>query len=184
MTGRTDGELKHVVELGRMLTDGGSVWEVSMVDDEFALTRRDLGLAKEAITATASQSQQAHDFLVAAWNAIAVRHPNANEAYDKAVKAVEAAAQPIVSPKHAKATLGTIIGDIKAKPTKWTITFGSIDTVIGMCQAIWTNHLRHGTDPRPRTDHTVEEADEALYLAITLVRLFAGGHVRAGSGGP
>ena len=90
---------------------------------------------------------------------------------------MEAAAQPIVSPKNGKATLGTMIKDMENKPSKWTFPLdeGNVGVVISMSKSLWLNHFRHGT--QPRDDHTLPEADAAVHLAIPLVRYFAGGIV-------
>lgn len=162
-------------ELNEILRSGGSAWEASGDADGYRLTRRDLAAAREAITQTEPHSVRAHQFLVDAWAAVATREPNANEAYDKAVKAVEAAAHPVVQPKHPTATLGSMLGEMKAHRDAWSFVLGDIDLVIDMAERLWTTHIRHGTDMR--TDHEVPEADAALHLAIPLVRFFAGGLV-------
>jgi hypothetical protein len=169
-------------DLNAILHASGSAWEVTPTLVEggkrkrvYLVTRRDLAAAKDAITATASFSQRAARHLTSSWQQVATRDPDPNGAYDQAVKAVEAVAQPIVSPKNSNATLGTILRDMKAKPSKWTFELQDVDTVIAMSETLWTKHIRHGTDVR--TDHTVAEADAALHLAIPLVRFFAGGLV-------
>jgi len=170
--------------LNRVLHQSGSVWEVTEVDVEdgeegekrLLLTRRDLAAAKRAISEIPSQDNRAVRFLADAWKAIAARDPHPNEGYDKAVKAIEAAMHPVVSPDNAKATLGTMLHDMRAKPSKWTFVLGDLDLIIAMADRVWTEHFRHGTDQR-RDDHTLEEADAAVHLAIPLVRYFAGGLV-------
>jgi len=49
-----------------------------------------------------------------------------------------------------------------------------------MTSRIWTNHFRHGT--QPRGDNTLEEADAAVHLAIPLVRYFVGGLIKPSEG--
>jgi hypothetical protein len=167
-----------IPSLTSTLQRSGSAWEVSSVDYDgearFALTRRDLAAAKAAISEIRLQHERAGKFLTDAWKAVATRDPRPNEAYDKAVKAIEAAAQPVVSPDNDRATLGTIIRDMRAKPSKWSFPLGDLDPIIAMSDRVWTEHFRHGTDER-RDDHTLEEADAALHLAIPLARFFAGG---------
>lgn len=72
-TGRSDSELRNIAELVELHREGGSVWEIAGRSDSFVLTRRDLPLAKEPITATEPQSQRVHDFLAGAWETIARR---------------------------------------------------------------------------------------------------------------
>lgn len=137
------------------------------------LTRRDLDAAKLAISEVRTADQRAGDLLADAWKAIATRNPDPSTAFDKAVKAVEAAAQPVISPKNLRATLGTIIRDMDASRAKRTFALGDVDIVIEMAQRVWSTHYRHGT--QVQGDHTQAEADAAVHLAIPLVRYFAGG---------
>ncbi len=146
------------------------------------MTRRDVAAAKAAISDIRSQHNRAGGFLADSWKAVATRNPQPSEAYDKAVKAIEAAAQPVVSPANAKTTLGTIIRDMRAKPSKWTFALGDLDLIIDMANRVWTEHFRHGT--QQRDDHTLEEADAALHLAIPLVRYFSGGLISRASSTP
>ncbi len=170
---RQSYESGHIEKLNDILRTGGSAWEATVTGDGYALTRRDLAAAREAITQVQPLAQRAHTLLVDAWAAIATRDPNPNEGYDKSVKAVEAAAQPVVQPNHATATLGTILGEMRTNQARWTFVLGDIDLIIAMATRLWTSHIRHGTDVR--TDHSLAEADAALHLAIPLVRFFAGG---------
>jgi hypothetical protein len=162
----------HASALDLILRQGGSAWQVTPFDDEaeprFTLTRRDLTSAKLAISDVRPLHERAGGFLADSWKAIATRDPHPSEGYDKAVKAIEVAAQPVVSPANAKATLGTIVRDMRAKPSKWTFALGDLDLIIDMADRVWTQHFRHGT--QPRDDHTLEEADAALHLAIPLAR--------------
>jgi hypothetical protein len=117
---------------------------------------------------------------VAAWNKIAGRQPDPSGAYREAVRAVEAAAKPVVLPDAARATLGTMIAAMRDKPEKWTTSLGSVDDVRNMMQLLWTNQSdRHGTDDEDAPMNvTPEEADGAVHLALTLTRFFAAGQVR------
>lgn len=139
----------------------------------YLLTHRELAAAKAAIADVVTLNARSGQHLESAWKNLATRNPNPNSSYDQAVKAVEAAAQSIISPRNVKATLGTINRDLKAKPSKWAFVLGDISLVIDMSERLWSKHIRHGTDTRP--EHTLEEADAALHLAIPLVRYFSGG---------
>jgi hypothetical protein len=170
----------HLAPLQQILADSGSVWEVTALDvkdgyegqKHLVLTRRDLAETKLAITDIRAQSDRAGSFLADAWKAIAAQDPRPGEAYDKAVKAIEAAAQPVVTPHDTQATLGKIIAAMRDKPSKWTFALGDLGTVIAMMDQVWTNHFRHGT--QQRDDHTPQEADAAVHLALPLVRFFVG----------
>jgi hypothetical protein len=170
-------------QLRHILRESGSVWDVSESHGDtseevsYFLTRRDVAAARDAITELRDVAERPARFLSAAWLKIATRQPDPAGAYDNAIKAVEAAAQPIVAPKNSRATLGTMIKDMENKPSKWKFALddGSVEVVIAMCKSLWTNHFRHGT--QVREDHTLPEADAAVHLAIPLVRYFGGGIV-------
>ena len=169
----------RVVKLRDLLESAGAVWEPTNLGTPtkpaYTLTRRDLAAAKDAIAEVESVADRPGRFLMAAWGKVATRDPDPNGAYDNAIKAVEAAAHSVVSPSNTKATLGTMIRDLNAKPEKWAFALGDVQTVITMAEALWSNHFRHGT--QQRDDHTLAEADAAVHLAIPLVRYFAGGLV-------
>jgi hypothetical protein len=167
-----------------ILMRSGSIWSISRVDADppsrfWMLTRRDLDGAKLAISDIRTASQHAGAFLSESWKAIATRDPDATKGYDNAVWAIEAAAQPVVSPANTRATLGTVIHDMRAKTDKWTFALGDLGLVIDMADRIWTEQFRHGT--QERAQHSLFEADAALHMAIPLVRYFVGGLVARAS---
>jgi hypothetical protein len=170
----------YVVDLMNILQDGGSAWEVTSNEDNgFELSRRAVGPIRLTIADLPPESRAARH-LTTAWNRLSGRSPDVSVAYREAVRAVEAAAKPVVLPANPKATLGTMIAALRDKPEKWTTTLGTVDGVRLMMESVWQGQLdRHGTD-----DETVplnvsaEEADAAVTICITLVRLFVGGHVR------
>lgn len=163
-----------------MLRVGGSVWEVTVDEESFpGLTRRALGPVRDAI-ADLPHSSRAHQHLVTAWNRLSGRAPDPSTAYREAVRAIEAAAKPVILPTNDRATLGTMISALRDKPEKWKTTLGTVDDVRRMMEIVWTNQLdRHGTDDEtvPLTV-TLDDADAAVHISLTLARLFVGGHVR------
>ena len=114
-----------------------------------------------------------------AWEKAWGRNPDASGAYREAVRAVEAAYAPIVSPKNERATLGTIIADIRNKPSKFRVRLQAddseenVDRLVGMLQMLWKSQLdRHGTaDEDVPLTVSLEEAQDAVALATTLVHL-------------
>ncbi len=69
-----------------------------------------------------------------------------------------------------------MVSNIRAKPDKWRFVLGDPTDVLGVIDALWTTHRRHGTDDgEAPMGMAQEEADAAVHLAITLVRWFAGG---------
>jgi hypothetical protein len=170
-----------------LLERSGSVWAVADREDGeggWQLVRRELIGAKSAVEELRTGASRAGDFLAAAWNAVAGRDPQPSDGYDKAVKAVEAAAHSIITPNDADATLGKMLRAMRDKPEKWAFAEPiEADMVLSMGRQLWTGHMRHGTDARfgadgtARTDHTVAEARSALLLSIALVGFFQGGQI-------
>ena len=125
-----------------------------------------------------------------AWRKGWGRNPEASGAYNDAVRAVEAAYTPIVSPKNERATLGTVIADITNKPSKFRVRLQAdepeenVARLVSMLQMLWKSQLdRHGTsDEEVPLNVSLEEAQDAVALATTLVHLAEqGGFTAAGS---
>jgi hypothetical protein len=169
--------------LSRELGSGGSAWEVEKLEYGTAqLTRRSPGPITEAMDALRSDSERAHHHLRAAWGYLMGRSPNPSAAYREAVRAVEAAAKPVVLPNDAKATLGKMIRALRDNPGKWDFVLADAgpSEVADMCAMIWTNQSdRHGTDDDSAPmSVSQEEADAAFHIALALVRLFSGRLIR------
>ncbi len=166
-------------ELGVTLLSGGSAWEVTPVGDEnYALTRRAVGPVREAIDEILPVAERAGRHLTDAWQYLAGRDPIPDQAYFQALMAVEAAAKPVVSPKDAGATLGKMLRAVKDAPHKFTFALGDMSAVVPVMEAMWTAHVRHGTDDREAPmGMSQEEADAAVHLALALVRWFSGGAI-------
>jgi hypothetical protein len=101
------------------------------------------------------------------------------------MRAIEAAAKSIISPENDVTTVGTLIRDISAKPSKWDfkLPHGSsgdpVNLILGLMRLVWKSQFdRHGTD-----DETIplnvsqEEAETALHVAGFLVHQFSSGAI-------
>ncbi len=166
-------------EVAGLLRLGGSAWEVSANDDgSFALSRRAVGPVREAVESVRS-STRAHQHLVRAWNKLSGRNPDESAAYREAVRAVEAAARPVILPANDKATLGQMIAALRDKGDKWKVTIGTSDDVRRLMEIVWKGQLdRHGTDDASvPLSVSAEQADAAFSICLDLSRLFAGGHI-------
>jgi hypothetical protein len=171
-----------VDELGWLLNQGGSAWEVATVEYmSHQLSRRAVGPVVEVLELTASEATRAHGHLSAAWSKLMGRGPDPSGAYREAVKAVEAVAKPVVLPKDDRATMGLMIAAMRDKPAKWSPTLGTIDGVRAQMEAVWTGQFdRHGTDEEDAPlNVSQEDADAAFSICLNLVRQFAGGHIRS-----
>jgi hypothetical protein len=129
-------------------------------------------LVSEAIDAAGGS---AGDHLTNAWNEAYGRSADPVKAYSEAIKAVEAALAPRVSPQNGKQTLGTMIRDVSAKPSKWQFVIASgnvsgVETVLNMMRMLWNGQTsRHG-GLQPTRAETADEAKAAVHLAATLVQ--------------
>jgi hypothetical protein len=170
-----DESLKKVLEIA------GSAWTVGTRNGHVGLERRVLG-AVEAASEAVMIRRGAGELLSEAWVAAYGRTPNYEEAYEKAIKAVEQSILSIVSPKNLSATLGTAIRDMKAQ-SDWTVGLPGRErgVIVPMLEALWTGQeSRHGGN-NYRTPTRVE-AETAVALAVAVIHLFESKSVtRAGS---
>jgi hypothetical protein len=168
--------------LETILQQGGSAWRVAKDGDGFSLQRRVEQAVQAAVESLLSGGGRAAEHLAAAWSAVYGRSPNPSDGYGESIKAVEAAAQPVVSPANPRATLGTMLADLRNKPSKWSLAFRehpSIDPVVSLIAAMWKGQFdRHGTaDSDVPIAVSQEEAEAAVHAAALLVRWFTSGAV-------
>lgn len=162
--------------LSNLLAEASSAWTVGVRNGHRGLERR----VPEAVQAAADDAMSqgtAGSLLAEAWVACFGRAPNTEEAYEKAIKAVEESASSVVSPKNTKATLGTMIRDMKAQGD-WKIDLPGTarDVPVSMMEALWTGQeSRHGGNGYRIP--TRPEAESAVMLAVTLVQWFVSGSV-------
>lgn len=190
--------MRHVAQLSQALTAGGSAYEVAVEDLPDGCQR--LGLqdrvpqAVRLAAESAMKLDRAGDHLTRAWNAAFGRDPSPGEAYAQAVKAVEVAARPILTPNDDTSTLGKMLGEYKANEASFeTELVGAGDSGPGskadvpgvavarlMVQLLWTSqHDRHGNlNPAAPIEVSQDEAQAAVHLAVTLVQWFSTGVVR------
>lgn len=160
----------------RIASDGRSL--VRRVDAATAIAVQDAIAAANGASLTGS----AATFLQAGWAALNGLKPDAPKAYSDAIKAVESAAQAVIQPKHAKATLGTMIGELRNASHLFKVQIGSggagdIEVLVSMMDKLWAGQTsRHGGQHPTRLE-TGAEARAALHLATALVAWFATGIV-------
>ncbi|MCU1437884.1 MAG: hypothetical protein JWP66_971, partial [Naasia sp.] len=149
-----------------MLEIGNSAYAVNPHGDALQM-RVEPSVQQQVVDAVANAVGSAGDHLASAWNHSYGRKHDAPKAYSEAIKAIEAAAAPIVSPKNAKATLGTMIADVRQKPGKWLLEVAVPDgmtTVADMMDLIWKGQTsRHG-GLAPTREETPDEAQTAVHL--------------------
>lgn len=164
--------------LDRILSLGGSVWQVD--GDARRLVRRVDAAAQAAFRDASSPKDVASSQLQEAWTAAYGRNPDASDAWDHSIKAVEAVLIPIVTPKKAKATLGDVVGSLDSQGSLWQLVLhghdGSRDVapLVTMLRLMWPNPDRHGGNPGRKP--SLDEAQAVVSLAVTIVQW-----VRAGA---
>lgn len=168
----------------RQLEQGGSTWSVAAITDQkFGLVRRLAAPVEAAGLAAMEDPDPASSHLRTAWAEAYGRNPDPGKAYDEAVKAIEAAAEPVITPKDKLATLGKMIRAIKDAPAKWSVVFDGADdkqmlAIAELADMIWTAQPRHGTnDPNRARKVDQPEAEAAVQLAVMLVQWFRSGAV-------
>lgn len=161
--------------LEKILADAGSEWRVGTRDGHAALEKRVPEGVAIAATEVIQQNSTAGALLGEAWHAAYGRSPDTEEAYEKAIKAVEEAGAAKVSPKNSKTTLGTMVRDMKAQGD-WKLPVGSAeaDAPVRMAEGLWQGQeSRHGGNGYRKP--TQEEAEAAVLLAVPLVQWFTSG---------
>lgn len=173
-----------VVNLSEILEKGGSAWQVTAVNGRGRLTRRVPSEITEARSMTMKPTDRAAEHLKIAWASIYGVKPDAGKSYLESVKAVEAIARPIISPKDQKATLGKMIEAMRDKPSKWTVEIEhhndehQVRLLSGMMELLWKGQFdRHGDESKP-IQVGQEQAEAAVHLAATLVQWFRTGVVK------
>lgn len=167
----------RIDELEGLLEVGGSVWEAVRDEQGRRLQRRAIGPVGDVMGEIGSTSARTDTHLRIAWSKIMGRDPDPTGAYREAVRAVEVAAKPVVSPNDSIPTLGKMIQALDDKPEKWeTVLHGGVSSVTALARDLWKGQFdRHGSDDEDvPISVSMAEADAAFYLALTLSRLFLG----------
>ena len=157
-----------------ILDRGGSAWQVVWADGAARLERRVVRALSELAHRVMAVGDVSGQHLQNAWREAWGINGSANEAYDQAVKAVEAALVPLVSPKNGKATLGTIILEMTSKPERFKVRLeprrgaDATRAFIGQLEVLWQSHRRHG-EPNAVVQMSVDEARDAVSLAAQVV---------------
>ncbi|WP_149038366.1 hypothetical protein [Kitasatospora sp. MBT63] len=173
--------------LDGILREGDSAFVVSL--DGRGLERRIVPAVSTSVDAAITSAKQpergsAAKHLRTAMDAAYALHPDPVRAYSEAIKAVESAAHVTLQPKHATATLGTMLGEFRQVRDKVSVPIvgpggtEGIDAIERLMALLWTGQTsRHGNLKVTR-EETAQEALMAVHLAALLVQLFASGAVQ------
>lgn len=178
-------DVQFAEELAIYLDDAASAWRVVLRDDHFCLERRTSAESMAAAEVAISDGDRAGQLLASAWNAVYGRTPNPGLAYRDAVRAVEAAARPIITPADTAATLGKMVAALRDAPNKWDFALEPkgghpVEMVETTMSLLWTAQLdRHGTDDAAvPLNVSAEEAAAGVQLAVTLVNWLRSGALK------
>ena len=134
-------------DIRSLLLDAGSAWKVAKPPDHLEL-RVPESLEEEYKNAVNFEDEPGRH-LAKAWDAAWRRNDASTvEAYDAAVKAIEAVLIPIVIPNDPTATLGNVVSALRDKPKKWDTRFRGAETVealTAMLDELWKAHCRHAS---------------------------------------
>lgn len=169
--------------LETILAKGGSSWAVGIRGGRNGLVARMPSSVVDVVASVTSASDRAGAKLSQAWDKAYGPDAQPTDAYVAAVRAVEILICPLVSPKSDRATLGTVIRDLRNQSGSWTFAMkhgDGTDTsteVVAVLQLLWKGQNdRHGSGDY--ADVTIEEAQAAVLLASTVVGWLAKGMLR------
>jgi hypothetical protein len=180
------GDTDAAGDLAQMLSEAGSLWKVDWVGEHrYGLVRRMHPEVEAAAEQVMTLGDKAAWHLRLAWSAVYGREPDAGKGYGEAIKAMEAATKPVVCPGNPRATLGRVVLDLRAKPSKWVVNLKhpspdrQVEIMADMLDLVLKGQSdRHG-DPDPDAPISVaqEQAEAAVHLAVTVVQWFNTGVV-------
>lgn len=151
-------------------------------DGSYRIARRlPLGVEESGVSAVDSASEAAGRHLTKAWMSVRSLTPDTSLAMTEAIRAVEAAAAPVVLPKDKRQQLSKIVQALKERKS-WTLVLEQRDdgypnqhlVLIGMLETlVFAQQSRHGGGEPP----SLLQALSHVQLASTLVAWFATGAV-------
>lgn len=165
--------------LEEILRTAGSAWRVGRRGEFCGLERRLSAGVTVAADEVIASSALAGELLAEAWHAAYGLHPDPEEAYEKAIKAVEESGAHVVSPQNQIATLGTMARDMENQ-ADWSLPLmelsdhSSRDALVRAARMLWSGQEgRHGGNGYRKP--TQGEAESAVLLAVALVHAFSSG---------
>lgn len=168
--------------LDSLLARAGSAYRVASAGRW--LERRVDDTVRDAVEYGTKTGDVASRHLANAWSATYGRDPDPTKAYGEAVRAVEAAACPLVLPKDPTPTLGKVIGHLRHASDSWVFVIQGknqatgIAPIVAMLELLWTGQTsRHSGGPETRPQ-TQDESEAAVHLAATLLQWLTAGFLR------
>ncbi len=177
---------EEIEPLRKTLDGSGSVWTLGRDGDgQIELQRRVDPSVAAAVKGAPPVATSPAIHLSKAWSSVYGRNPAPSEGYREAVRAVEAAAVPLISPANGSATLGSMLAEVKSNPYKWGTVLNppapvnDVAAIIATIELLWKAQLdRHGSSAPTPYHASQPEAEAALHIAAALVHLFTSGAIK------
>jgi hypothetical protein len=172
-------------DLETILQDSASEWRIGEIESRPALVQRIDETVQRAAEDLARQDSRAGKLLADAWRHAFSMQRDPSASYRCSVRAVEAAAAPILTPSDPRPSLGKMNAALRDGMGKWNFAF-TVDSdvepknvLLQMMQLLWTNeYSRHvDADPNMPLHVSQREAESAAVLALTLVNWFTSGAI-------
>lgn len=154
-------------------------WTISSEGKRLCLERRVIPEVQKRYDIVAeSVPELAGNHLRNSWKNAYMHGGSYKEAWEYARKAVECMLTPIVSPNNQRATISSLIRDMKVKPEKWICTIPasnnkeSVEKFISLLRMMPYEPGHHGQEP---TEISEKEAQLQTTLAITICQILHDG---------
>lgn len=156
-------------------------WKISISSEgkRLYLERRVMSEVQKRYDVVAeSVPELAGNHLRNSWKNAYMHGGSYKEAWEYARKAVECMLTPIVSPNNRRATISSLIRDMKVKPEKWVCTIPasnnkeSVEKFISLLRMMPYEPGHHGQEP---TEISEKEAQLQTTLAITICQILHDG---------
>lgn len=160
--------------LSRVLAAGGSVWTAA--EDGLSLVRVVGDEAQATYDVAVSKADEISAELREAWSNAFGRNGDPSDAWDHAIKALEDMLIPVVVPNQSKPNLGHVVGQLRGQGEHWRLVVPgkdqdhSVAPLVGMLDAIYPNHDRHGGGMAPKRRPSEREARAVVTLAATIIQ--------------
>ena len=170
----------HAAALARLLSVSGSVWTVAA--DRKSLERVVSNESQATFEGATSVADEITTQLREAWANAFGRNGDPSDAWDHAVKAMEALFIPLIVPSQAKPNLGHAVGQLRNQGELYRLVLPGKDLnhdvgpLVGILDLIWPNVDRHPGVATTRPP-TPEEARAVVTLAATIAQWHRDGWV-------